>query len=78
MTTTRLAMPSLSFTSPTPEPSPVVPTTQKTAEDPLQTPPRAPSSSSSTKGKRKADEVESGNTPPDVKKATFAIDPRRV
>ncbi|KAJ7456474.1 hypothetical protein FB451DRAFT_1276072 [Mycena latifolia] len=73
-----LLMPTLSFTSPTPEPSPIVPPT-----DPLQTPPRASSSNGSaiTKGKRKADEVESGNTPPDVKKereqkATFAVGPR--
>ncbi|KAJ7102438.1 hypothetical protein B0H15DRAFT_768272 [Mycena belliarum] len=70
-------MPSLSLTSPTPEPSPIVP------NDPLQTPQRSSRNGASaiSKGKRKADEVESGNTPPDVKKereqkATFAISPR--
>ncbi|KAJ7275564.1 hypothetical protein B0H12DRAFT_1087832 [Mycena haematopus] len=71
--TTRLDLPSLSFTSPTPIPSPVGP-------DSPSTPPR-PSSTGSTKGKRKANEIEGGNTPPDVKKereqkATFAVGPR--
>ncbi|KAJ7630460.1 hypothetical protein FB45DRAFT_915554 [Roridomyces roridus] len=60
--TTTLDMPSLSFQPPTPDPSSVVPET-----------PRA----SSSKGKRKADEVE-GNTPPDSKKATFAPSPRPI
>ncbi|KAJ7640130.1 hypothetical protein B0H17DRAFT_1106065 [Mycena rosella] len=67
----RLLMPSLSLTSPTPEPSPILP------NDPLQT----PRNSAVSKGKRKADEVEGGSTPPDVKKereqkATFAVGPR--
>ncbi|KAJ6569639.1 hypothetical protein B0H19DRAFT_1257256 [Mycena capillaripes] len=80
MTTTRLDLPSLSFTSPTPAPSPVVPHPEPNP-DSLHTPPRTTSSSGSTKGKRKADEVESGSTPPDVKKereqkATFAVGPR--
>ncbi|KAJ7139563.1 hypothetical protein C8R44DRAFT_764814 [Mycena epipterygia] len=79
MSSTRpqLTPPPLSFTvtSPTPEPSPIVP-----PQNPLQTPPRT-SSSGSIKGKRKADEVENGNTPPDLKKereqkATFAVGPR--
>ncbi|KAJ6574006.1 hypothetical protein DFH09DRAFT_1151660 [Mycena vulgaris] len=75
-TSSRLLMPSLSFTSPTPEPSPIAP------NQPLHTPVRTTSSSSiNSKGKRKADEVEGGNTPPDVKKqreqkATFADGPR--
>ncbi|KAJ6626931.1 hypothetical protein B0H10DRAFT_465826 [Mycena sp. CBHHK59/15] len=77
-TTSRLLMPSLSFTAPTPQPSPISPPDA----DALRTPPR-PSSSGSTKGKRKADEVDSGNTPPDVKKdreqkATFAVGPRPI
>ncbi|KAJ7748506.1 hypothetical protein DFH07DRAFT_888867 [Mycena maculata] len=67
MADTRLAMPELSLTSPTPEPSPIATSPQNV------TPPR---STTSTKGKRKADEVEGGNTPPDVKKATFAVGPR--
>ncbi|KAJ7171829.1 hypothetical protein C8R43DRAFT_1103049 [Mycena crocata] len=70
---TRLLMPSFEVTSPTPEPYPIVPPEQPI----LQTPTRD-SSSSNSKGKRKADEVE-GNTPPDVKqqKATsFAVGPR--
>ncbi|KAJ7022013.1 hypothetical protein C8F04DRAFT_971953 [Mycena alexandri] len=75
-------MPSLSVTSPTPTPSPVVPQPESEAipePDSLRTPTRV--SGGSTKGKRKADEVEGGNTPPDVKKereqkATFAVGPR--
>ncbi|KAJ7226020.1 hypothetical protein GGX14DRAFT_349070 [Mycena pura] len=68
--------PTLSFTSPTPTPSPVIP--RDPSSDALQTPPR--SSNGSTKGKRKAEDVE-GNTPPDVRKereqkATFAVAPR--
>lgn len=79
--TTRLDLPSLSFTSPTPNPSPIVPHPEPANPDSLRTPPRR-NSTGSTKGKRKANEIEGGNTPPDVKKereqkATFAVGPRR-
>ncbi|KAF7367289.1 WD-REPEATS-REGION domain-containing protein [Mycena sanguinolenta] len=78
---TRLDLPSLSFTSPTPIPSPIVPQDEPGIPNSLQTPPRPSSSGSSTKGKRKANEIEGGNTPPDAKKereqkATFAVGPR--
>ncbi|KAF8213657.1 hypothetical protein K438DRAFT_1957022 [Mycena galopus ATCC 62051] len=77
---TRLDLPSLSFTSPTPVPSPILPHDDPGNPDSLNTP-RRPSSAGSTKGKRKANEIEGGNTPPDVKKereqkATFAVGPR--
>lgn len=83
--------PSLSFTSPTPETSPFRTSTSASASPsesknstalqippPVKTPSRPPSDKS--KGKRKADDVET--TPPDQKKdsqrATFApVDPRR-
>ncbi|KAK7064694.1 WD-repeats-region domain-containing protein [Favolaschia claudopus] len=81
---TRLELPpSFSFTSPTPIPSPVVPPTDSDNPDALKTPPRT-SSSNGTKGKRKANEIEGGNTPPDVKKereqkaTTFAVSPRPI
>jgi hypothetical protein len=92
--TSFLMPPSLSFTSPTPEVSPISPTRptqhQKSQIDPpvsvLRVPTTPPvartASSSSHKGKRKADEagVEGGGTPPKDQKeprATFAIEPRR-
>ncbi|KAF7340098.1 WD-REPEATS-REGION domain-containing protein [Mycena venus] len=81
--TTRLDLPSLSFTSPTPIPSPIAPHEEPANSDSLHTPPRT-SSNGSTKGKRKANEIEGGNTPPDVKKereqkaTTFAVGPRPV
>ncbi|KAJ6456567.1 hypothetical protein C8R47DRAFT_1107716 [Mycena vitilis] len=77
--TTRLDLPSLSLTSPTPAPSPIAPQPDQNPES-LHTPPRT-TPSNNAKGKRKADEVEGGNTPPDAKKerehkATFAVGPR--
>ncbi|KAF9464133.1 hypothetical protein BDZ94DRAFT_1216909 [Collybia nuda] len=86
--------PSLSFTAPTPEASPISPVQnerhQKLSTDPLVSVLRVPStppvarttSSSSHKGKRKADEagVGGGATPPKEHKeprATFAVGPRR-
>jgi hypothetical protein len=79
--TTRLDLPSLSFTSPTPNPSSIVLHPEPANPDSLHTPPRR-NSTGSSKGKRKATEIEGGNTPPDVKKereqkATFAVGPRR-
>ncbi|KAJ7595081.1 hypothetical protein C8J56DRAFT_928346 [Mycena floridula] len=64
-----LTTPSVAVTGASPIPSPVEPRTPPPASD-------------KSKGKRKAEEVEGGNTPPDVKKekqhrATFAVqDPR--
>ncbi|KAF7319933.1 WD-REPEATS-REGION domain-containing protein [Mycena kentingensis (nom. inval.)] len=57
---TRLAIPSTLVTAPTPDPSPVAQST------------RTPSS----KGKRKADDVDT--TPPDRKSTSFAVPPRTV
>jgi len=87
-----LAPPSLSFTGPTPLPSPISPprpSHHKAATDPHTsilrvpaTPPVIRQSLSSSSGKRKADEadVEGGGTPPkdsNQARATFAITPRR-
>lgn len=91
--TSFLMPPSLAFTAPTPEASPISPVRtgqhQKSPADPPvsvlrvpSTPPVARTTSSSSKGKRKADEagVEGGATPPKEHKeprATFAVEPRR-
>ena len=86
-----LMPPSLSFTAPTPEASPITPVSrtghQQAATEPSQSvlnPAMAPivrSASSGHKGKRKADEAdEGGNTTPpkDQPRATFAVEPRRT
>jgi hypothetical protein len=83
-----LMPPSLSFTAPTPEASPISRTGhQQVATEPPQsvlkssTPPIVRSASTGHTGKRKADEagVEGGNTPPkDQPRATFALEPRRT
>ncbi|GLB38598.1 hypothetical protein LshimejAT787_0504630 [Lyophyllum shimeji] len=89
--TSFLAPPSLSFTAATPEASPISPTPVRpaqTAKKPLAsvlrvpaTPPAVRQTTTSLKGKRKADEagVEGGSTPPKETKeprATFAVEPR--
>lgn len=75
-----LMPPSLSFTSPTPEASPIAPTPDRTRQSDsnegaasssiLRPPPRAASGSggSKGKGKRKADEDDHPGAPPDAKK----------
>ncbi|KAJ7776759.1 hypothetical protein DFH07DRAFT_797654 [Mycena maculata] len=75
-----LMPPSLSFTAATPEGSPAATRTRAASEGPSAVlPPATPSRSQSDGGKRskrKAEDVESGGTPPKDSKATVTLDPR--
>ncbi|KAJ7082965.1 hypothetical protein C8R44DRAFT_822656 [Mycena epipterygia] len=79
--TTLLMPPSLSITAATPQGSPATPTrVRSTSEGPsavLRPPtPTRSQSDGHKRGKRKADDVESGGTPPKDSKATVTLDPR--
>jgi hypothetical protein len=78
-----LMPPSVSFTAPTPEGSPAGAARVRAASEGPSTVLRPPTptrshSDGSTRGKRKADDVESGASSPKDTRATATLDPRRV